>query len=279
MNYLELTFTINPFNQDIREILTAELGEIGFESFVETDIELQAFIQEANFDETFLKTLQILQDENFKISYKIEKIENQNWNETWEKNYFKALHIANKCVIRSSFHTDYPKSKYEIIIDPKMAFGTGHHETTSLMIEEILNLDVKNKRILDMGCGTGILAILSSMLGSEKIWAIDNDEWSYKNTIENLKLNNISNIEVFHGDKNNLKGEKFEIIFANINKNILLADINQYSKSLETGGLLLLSGFYTEDYDDLNKILKQNELTFISKRINNNWLMMTYKKS
>jgi len=276
MNYIELTCTIEPFDQTIREILTAELNQIGFESFVETEFELQSYIQEDNFNKDLLDTLNILSKSDFIISFKTKKIEDQNWNETWEKEYFQPLHIANQCVIRSSFHKNYPKSKYEIIIDPKMSFGTGHHETTSLMIEEILKHKIEGKDILDMGCGTGILAILSSMLNAKNIWAIDNDEWSYKNTIENLKLNNIENVKPLLGDKKDIKGKKFDIIFANINKNILLADIAQYSLCLSHKGLLFLSGFYTEDYKDINKVLEENGLSFESKKTNNNWMMMVY---
>jgi len=276
MNYLELTCTIKPFDQTIREILMAELSQIGFESFVETEFELQSYIQENIFNEDTLNSLNIFSNKDFQISYDIKKIEDQNWNETWEKEYFQPLHIANQCVIRSSFHKDYPKSKYEILIDPKMSFGTGHHETTSLMIEEILKHDVNGKDILDMGCGTGILAILSSMRGAKNILAVDNDEWSYKNTVENLKLNSIKNVEPLLGDKEDIKGKKFDIIFANINKNILLADISQYSLCLKNNGLLLLSGFYTEDYNDLNKVLNNNGLSFKNKKTNNNWTMMVY---
>ena len=276
MNYLELTCKIEPFDKTIREILVAELSQIGFESFVETELELQSYIQNDVFNKEALDSLNIFSNKDFKISYNLKTIEEQNWNETWEKEYFKPLLIANQCVIRSSFHKDYPISKYEILIDPKMSFGTGHHETTSLMIEEILNQDVNGKDILDMGCGTGILAILSSMRGAENILAIDNDEWSFKNTVENLKINNITNVEPFLGDKKDIKRKKFDIIFANINKNILLTDIDEYSLCLKSNGLLLLSGFYTEDYDDLNKVLNDNKLFFKSKRINNNWMMMVY---
>ena len=276
MNYIELTCTIEPFDQTIREILTAELSQIGFESFVETEFELQSYIQEDIFNQDALDSLNIFTNKDFKISCKLKNIEEQNWNETWEKEYFQPLHIANQCVIRSSFHKDYPKSNYEILIDPKMSFGTGHHETTSLMIEEILEHNIEGKDILDMGCGTGILAILSSMRGAKNILAIDNDEWSYKNTVENLSLNNIKNVEPLLGDKKDIINKKFDIIFANINKNILLADISQYSKCLNNNGLLLLSGFYTEDYDDLNKVLNKNGLSFKSKRTNNNWMMMVF---
>jgi len=275
MNYIELTCKIEPFNQTIREILTAELSQIGFESFVETETKLKSYIQKDLFNIELLDTLNIFSNKSFNISYKIKNIKEQNWNKIWEKEYFQPLQIANKCTIRSSFHNSYPKSKYEIIIDPKMSFGTGHHETTSLMIQEILTLNIENKDVLDMGCGTGVLSILSSMLKAKSILAVDNDKWSFENTSENLKLNKIDNVNTILGDKQKIYNKKFDIILANINKNILLADIPQYALCLKNKGKLLLSGFYSEDFKDIDKLLLDNGLSSKSKKTKNNWMIVS----
>ncbi len=164
-------------------------------------------------------------EKNFSLKSTRETIESKNWNEEWEKNYFKPLVIAGKCVVRAPFQPNFQKRKYEIIIEPNMAFGTGNHETTSMMLEYILNEDLNNKTVLDMGCGTGILSIMASMKGAKKITAIDIDEWSFKGTQENAALNNIKNIDVKHGDASLLGDETYDFIFANIHKNVLIADI------------------------------------------------------
>jgi ribosomal protein L11 methyltransferase len=276
MDYIELTCAIMPYNSEISEILVAGLGQLGFESFVEQNDSLQAYITENEFDETKVKELisHFKLDSRIDISYK--KIEQENWNETWEKNYFEPIVIAEKCVIRSSFHPEFPDIKYSITIDPKMAFGTGHHETTSLMITEILELELIGKRILDMGCGTGILAILGALKGAIDITAVDNDVWSFNNTLENIKLNNVPNIKVIHGDFHQIMNNKYDLIFANINKNVLLSQIPEYKKCMNPGGLLLLSGFYKSDIEDINKPAIENNLQFLGQNESNNWLMLKY---
>ncbi len=278
MNYIELNCQITPYNAEIAEILTAELSELGFESFVETETGLQAYIQEDIFKEETLPSIGILANPDFNITFTHKTIEQENWNETWEKNYFEPITIDNQCVIRSSFHKEFPEIKYQITIDPKMAFGTGHHETTSLMIKEILQLDLHGKSVLDMGCGTGVLAILAAMRGAKDLTAIDIDEWSYNNTLENMELNSIKGIKVKHGDVSAIDERCYDIIFANINKNVLLKDIGTYAKYLDKNANLLLSGFYNSDIEDINSIAESNGFELIKKDEKNNWTILKYLK-
>jgi len=279
MNYIELTCKITPYSQAISEILVAQLGDLGFESFVEQSDSLQAYIVENEFNETEINTLLASSSFDSVVEFNQKKIEEENWNETWEKNYFEPIIITGQCVIRSSFHPQFPEIKYRITIDPKMAFGTGHHETTSLMITEILNLHIEGKCILDMGCGTGILAILSALKGAKDITAVDIDEWSYRNTFENMELNGIHDINVIHGDINSIKEKKFDIIYANINKNVLLADIPKYVLNLSEGGFLLLSGFYRSDFEDIDNVAQSNNLFLQKEEELNNWMMLKYLKT
>ena len=278
MDYIELNCEIKPFEQLSGEILVAHLSEMGFESFMEGDSGIIAYIQSHLFNPKLFEQITKISIHNTQIEYKHNFIKDQNWNETWEKNYFEPVLIADKCLIRSTFHKNTPKAKFEILIDPKMSFGTGHHETTLLMIEEILELDLHGKTVLDMGCGTGILAILSAQKGAKDICAIDIDEWSYKNSLENIKLNSIKNVNVALGDKRLIDNRYYNIIYANINKNILIADIPVYAANIHQGGKLLLSGFYKKDYDDINKIAIENGLQLINQRGKNNWLMLNYLK-
>lgn len=262
----------------ISDILAAQLGEIGFESFVVTEIGLDAFVQDSKLDENALN--QVVADFSFDttITFSLESVENKNWNEEWEKYFFEPIVIDDKCLIHSSFHKDFPKLEYDITIDPKMAFGTGHHETTSLMVSEILKMDFTGKTVLDMGCGTSVLAILASMRGAEKLTAIDIDDWCVDNSLENLELNNITNIEVFLGDASLLPGKTFDVILANINRNILVNDMQTYAGCLQKNGLLFMSGFYTEDIPIIEKEANKYGLTLLGSREKNNWAMIRMVK-
>ena len=279
MEYTELKITINPNTDEFCEIITAELANINFESFTETETGINAYIKSELFDDKKLNNLYFFNNsENCKINYTINTIQQQNWNKEWENN-FNPVFINHNCVIRAPFHEISPKPKYDIIIMPKMSFGTGHHETTSLMIETVLELKLKNKTVLDMGCGTGVLAILCSKLGAKHITAIDNDKWAYENTIENLKVNNIKNCKTYCGDSNLLKNKTFDIILANINKNILLADIKKYTQSLNNKGKLILSGIYKTDFNDINNEANKQNLKFSQMSEKNKWISLTYIKS
>jgi ribosomal protein L11 methyltransferase len=278
MDYYKITIEITPFEEWLRDVLVAQLGEIGFDSFLETDSGTEAFIPVNSFNEAdFEFVLDSFQDD-FTFSTKKELIKSQNWNEEWEKNYFKPLVINNECVIRAPFHTDFPKAKFEIIIEPNMAFGTGNHETTSMMVETILENNIENKSVLDMGCGTGILGILASMKGAKKVTAIDIDEWSVNGSNENTALNNIENMIVKQGDAGLLGKEKFDIILANIHKNVLLTDMAAYHKVLNPGGLLVMSGFYTEDIQDIKLKAENLGLQDNGFKTKNNWVAYTFRQ-
>jgi ribosomal protein L11 methyltransferase len=280
MDYISYNFKIDFEKSNILslaqviEILIAELGELGFESFVETGNGMTAYIQKKDWHEALLANIHILKSDEFKISYDIEEIKQVNWNSEWEKN-FEAIQVNNLVSIRAPFHNN-PNLKYDLVIVPKMSFGTGHHETTHLMIQQLLDLDLKGKSVLDMGCGTGILAIFAEMKGAEKIDAVDIDEWSYENSLENVKKNQCSNIAVYKGDASLLVGKSYDVIIANINRNVLLRDIAIYSKNLAESGILLLSGFYKEDIPIINKKAQINNLRLEKTLGKNNWVSLKY---
>ena len=269
MNYIEYSFTVSPL-QPGAEILIAELGSAGFESFVETETGVTAYIQKEEWTEAILSDIQILASEEFVIGYTTSEIEQVNWNAEWEKN-FESIEVDEKCVVRAPFH---PKTNvpYEIVIEPKMSFGTGHHETTYMMLQHILENNFKNKRVLDMGCGTAVLAILAEMRGAKLIDAIDIDEWCFQNSEENVNRNNCRNISVHLGDASILAGKRYDIIIANINRNILLDDMHKYRKSLSEGGELYLSGFYSEDLPIIQDCCNNLGFTFVDKKERNNWI-------
>ena len=274
MNYIEVHFIIEPYEEYISDVLAQELGEIGFESFVPTEESLDAYISESLFDESKLNILLTEFPFEASIDYKVTQIESKNWNEEWEKNFFEPIVIGNDCVIHSSFHKKIPKAKYDIVIDPKMAFGTGHHETTSLVIGRLLEMELKGKTLLDMGCGTAVLAILAAMRGAKNIVAIDIDTWCTENSIENITMNKIEGIDVQLGGAELLSGLHFDIILANINRNILLADIEQYAACLSSGGELYMSGFYKEDIPLIEAEANRNGLKFIDYLEKNNWVVV-----
>jgi ribosomal protein L11 methyltransferase len=279
LDYYKIEIRITPFEEWLRDVLTAELGEIGYESFMETENGFEAFIPYKDFNEE--DVIQLLENFEEKHTFNVQKdlIKEKNWNEVWEKNYFKPLVIGGECLIRAPFHKDFPRCNYEIVIEPNMAFGTGNHETTSMMLEAILKSDMQNKIVLDMGCGTGILGILASMKGASEITAIDIDEWSVKGTHENASRNNIKNLKVKQGDASLLGTKKYDFIFANIHKNVLMNDLPAYSKCLNKNGLLFISGFYTEDIADLKAKAKEVGLKDIGFTKKNNWVAGFYAKT
>ena len=273
--YLGFHFEVEPKELG-SEILIAELGEKPFESFSETENGFSAYIQKSLWEEGMFEDIMILQNPEFKISYTFDEIAAVNWNEEWEKN-FDPIDVDGKCHVRAPFH---PKTsaEYDIVIEPKMSFGTGHHETTHMMIQHLLDLDVKGKKTLDMGCGTAILAILAEMKGATPIDAIDIDNWCYLNSIENVERNNCKSITVYEGEASLLQGKSYDLIIANINRNILLNDMAVYAKSLHSGGTLLLSGFYVEDIEAITDSCKQNGLIFEKQLERNNWVALRFLK-
>ena len=271
--YLGFHFSVEPKELG-SEILVAELGELPFESFIDSDSGIVAYIQKQFWTENILDDLHILSSPEFQISYTIEEIDQVNWNEEWEKN-FEAIEVDGICHVRAPFH---PKTdaKFDIVIEPKMSFGTGHHETTHMMIQHLLETEVSGKKTLDMGCGTAILAILAEMKGAQPIDAIDIDNWCYLNSIENAARNNCNHITVYEGDADLLKGKKYDLIIANINRNILLNDMQTYVDCLNKDGILLLSGFYTEDIPFIDSSCIEKGLTYVKKFERNNWVSLKY---
>ncbi len=273
--YIEYIFTVEPL-QPASEILIAELALIDFDSFSETETGLQAYILAEKEDEKAVQNLQIIQNKDFSISYERKTVEPINWNEAWEKN-FDPIEVDGKCYVRATFHKPQPEYLYEIVIDPKMSFGTGHHETTYMMIQQILNHDMTKKRVLDMGCGTAILAMLAKMKGADFVKGIDIDEWAYENAVENIKRNQLD-ISLALGGANLLGSETFDIVLANINRNILLQDAIHYIKVLNQKGSLFLSGFYKEDLRTIREVFEKNGVTFVSYIEKNNWVSAHFKK-
>ena len=277
MNYISYTFDIISKNLKIQtaiEILIAELGAVGFESFTENDNGVIAYIQKNDWHDNILDDIQLLQSEEVTISYNVEEIEQVNWNSEWEKN-FEPIQVDGLVSIRAPFHENH-NLKYDIVIEPKMSFGTGHHETTHLMIQHLMDLDLTGKSVLDMGCGTGILAIFAEMKGASKLDAIDIDTWCYENSLENIKRNQCKNIKVYEGDASLLSQKKYDVIIANINRNILIQDISIYAKSLNKNGSLLLSGFYSEDIPIIEEEAGKSKLKLVKKLVKNNWIGLKY---
>ena len=271
--YLAYHFSVEPKELG-SEILIAELGEKPFESFMETENGFSAFIQKDLCTKNILDDIYLLHSPEFTISHTIEEIEQINWNEEWEKN-FEPIDVGGKCHVRAPFH---PKTnaEFDIVIEPKMSFGTGHHQTTHMMIQHLLETDVANMKTLDMGCGTAILAILAEMKGAKPIDAIDIDNWCYLNSIENAERNNCHEISVYEGDASLLKNKKYDLIIANINRNILLNDMHHYVDCLNKNGILLLSGFYNEDIPFIDESCTEKGLTFVKKFERNNWVSLKY---
>lgn len=273
--YIGYHFTIDPVELG-SEILIAELGEKAFESFIETETGISAFVQKDLWDTNILEDIQILSNPEFKIEYTFEEIEQVNWNEEWEKN-FEPIDVDGKCHVRAPFH-EKTSAEYDIVIEPKMSFGTGHHETTHMMIQHLLETDLVGKKTLDMGCGTAILAILAEMKGAQPIDAIDIDNWCYLNSIENAERNNCKHISVYEGDASLLIGKKYDVIIANINRNILLNDMQQYVDCLNENGILFLSGFYTEDIPVISESCTSKGLTYVKQFERNNWVALKFIK-
>lgn len=279
MNYIEVAFRLKP-KAPWAEILIAYLAELGFESFVDSEDGFLAYIQEAEFDKEAFESLDLIANPavDVEIHFEIKSIAAQNWNATWES-AFEPVIISDSLAIVAPFHTEFPATKHTIIIEPKMSFGTGHHQTTRLMSNAMFNLDAMPERVLDMGCGTGVLAILAEKLGAKQVLGVDVELWAYENSIENAARNACSNIALEHGDVQNIIGQRFDLILANINKNVLKADIQHYADCLNVQGRLFLSGFFTSDNDELLSIAKNCNLALNKAYNEDNWSCLTLLKN
>ena len=279
MKYYEVTFILTPNDEAACDILSALAGSVGFESFVFTEEGVKGYIQQHIFNSDELDVL--LADfpmPKVSIFYQATEAEDKNWNEEWEQNGFEPICINNDLVVHSTNHTHIPEARYQIKINPCLAFGTGSHQTTYMIMQQLLTLDLTNQSVLDAGCGTGVLAILSSLRGANPIMAYDIDEWSVKNTLENISLNDAPNIEVKEGDSSVIAECKpFDVILANINRNILLADISRFTAVMKSGSLLIISGFYTQDIPVLKEKAEACGLTCIHSMEKENWASLQFR--
>ena len=275
MNYIEYDFTVSPTEMGA-EILMAELAEVGFDSFEDTPTGIKAYIPKDSWNEQILEDIYLLSNPEFTISYQITEIEQVNWNKEWEKN-FSPIVVEDLCTVRANFHP-VPNTRYDIVITPKMSFGTGHHETTYMMLQQLLPLSLEGTKVLDMGCGTGILAIMAALRGAHDITAIDIDPWCVENATENVQQNDCSFITIKEGDVSLIAGEQYNLILANINRNILLSDIPAYTQALLPQGLLLVSGFYEEDLPAIKEKCQEVGLTYLSHIERNRWLSAKFQR-
>tara|TARA_R110002050_G_scaffold141251_2_gene266360 strand:+ start:64458 stop:65291 length:834 start_codon:yes stop_codon:yes gene_type:complete len=277
MNYFEVKFSINPFHP-WSDLLSAELGEIGFESFVEEEEHLLAYVEADLYDESAIRAVDTLNNEDVLVSFESKELAQQNWNKEWESN-FEPVYVDDEICVRATFHQPEPNYKYEIVIDPKMSFGTGHHATTHLILSAMRNIDFNEKSVLDMGSGTGVLAIFAALKGAKPIYAIDIDEWCSVNAIENAARNGVDFIQISQGGKEKIAGLMVDVVLANINRNILLDQFEAYAHALHAGGQLHISGFYKEDVPVLVAEANKNNLEYVRQNSIGEWTtVMFYKK-
>lgn len=274
MDTIKISINTQSADSWLSDVLMAGMADLGFDTFEETETGFEAYIPERMYNQELLQNLVQEVSGEFSVHFTEEIIPARNWNEVWEKNYFKPLVIRDQVVVRAPFHTEYPVARHEIVIEPNMAFGTGNHETTSLMMEVMLDMDLDGKSLLDMGCGTGILAVLAAMRGADPVTAVDIDEWSYTATLENSLLNNTPQVRALLGDAGLLGSECFDVILANIQKNVILVDLAKYRSVIHSGGEILLSGFYAADMDDILKEAARLGLEFVNFREKNKWVVV-----
>jgi len=276
MNYIEFTIKLQGETTILGDLLIDQLGDLGFESFDQQDLYIKAYINESLFSPDMLNNLDTSLLSTFgSFTYIWEEIETKNWNAEWESNFTPVI-VNNECIVRAPFHSLEKEYKYDIVIEPKMSFGTGHHETTKLMMQEILTLDITNKSVVDCGCGTGVLAIIASKLGASSIYSFDTDEWAVENSLENYSRNNCPDIICEQGNISLIDNKKFDVILANINRNILLENMQYFAKSLNPKGEILFSGIYTIDIKHLEEEAKKYNLFFKSSASNNNWAVCKF---
>ena len=277
MEYTEIDIRLNPV-VPFADILVARFNQIDFESYIEDENGVKAYVQTHLLDENTVKEIINEVAKLCNLSFSISKVKQENWNKNWENN-FKPVHINDKCVIRAHFHNTFPDLEHEIIITPKMSFGTGHHETTFLVMNEMFAMDFTDKTVLDMGSGTGVLAILAAKLGATSLIGIDFDQWAYENAVENAQINSISTISFLHGDANQIGDAKFDIILANINRNIILQDISIYVNAMNNNSEIIFSGFLIEDIPLILEKSEQLGLDLVVSKHKNKWQMLHLKKA
>ena len=271
-DYYKVKFTLAPCLAYECDMLAALLSDVGFESFEQTDDGVDAFVKKELWDKDAVSEVIKLYDFEAKIDFSEELVVGQDWNEEWEKHYFNPIVFEDKCVIHSSFHKDFPRLQYDIVIDPKMAFGTGHHETTSLMIKRILDAEMTGKSVLDMGTGTGVLAILSAMVGAANVVGVEIDPPAYENAVANAQLNGHPEIDLRLGGAETVaESNSFDFVLANINRNIITADIDRYASALKAGGEMMLRGFYVEDVPVVEAAANKCGLERVSVIEKNRW--------
>lgn len=283
MKYLVTHFTIYPNTEVNRDLISDAACEAGYESFEETESGVDAYIRRENYNEELLNDcVNNAFFTDVRCTYKTEDVEDENWNRTWEENGWEPIIVADKCIIFDKYHIPSPNHQYPLAIqiNSKQAFGTGTHETTYMIVNYLLAADLRNKKVLDCGCGTGILSIIAAKQGAENVVAYDIDEWSVRNSIENMELNNTTNIEVVEGDSSIIKHlkDEFDLVVANINRNILLADMSTFANVLKKGGNLLLSGFYENDNDIIIEKAKSENLVLSATKTRNQWSMIEFVK-
>ncbi|MNK48579.1 Ribosomal protein L11 methyltransferase [compost metagenome] len=278
MQYTKAIFTFKSIEDYQQDLLISDLADLGFDTFEDSEGGFTAFVIKDNFNEQNLKDLLANYSDEFTTDYTLEDVADENWNAEWEKN-FSPLVIDDVCYVRATFHEPQPSFPYEIVIDPKMSFGTGHHQTTTMVMQYILAADVKDKAVLDMGCGTAILAILAAKLGAKSLVAIDYDDICYQSTIENAALNHVDNLTALCGSKEVIPDEAYDIIFANINRNILLDQIHRYAEVLKPGGKIFFSGFYLDpDLSMITAECAKYDIKYIDHKQNGEWVAAQFEK-
>lgn len=276
MDYIEFTFKLEGETTTLGDLLIYQLGDLGFESFDQQEKYIKAYINETIFSPTIIDNIDNSMLSNFgSYTYTWEKIESKNWNAQWEASFTPVI-VNEKCIVRAPFHTIDKTYEYDIIIEPKMSFGTGHHETTKLMMQQILETEITNKSAVDCGCGTGVLAILAEKRGASTVYSFDTDQWAVENSIENYSRNNCAKITCQQGDLSLLNEKKFDIIFANINRNILIDNMNYFAASLNKKGTILFSGIYTIDIKQLEQKAHEFGLKLMHSQSINNWAVCKF---
>ena len=280
-DYIEVRFDLTPSCEDATDLLAGLLADAGFESFVPDESGLTAYVKKELYDADAVGAAVADFPFDCRIDFHDKLVEGRDWNAEWEKNYFKPIVVGDRCVIHSSFHTDIPRAEYDIVIDPKMAFGTGHHSTTSLIIRQLLEADLKGRSVIDMGTGTGILAILAAMRGASPVTAIEIDAFAYENAVENVRLNGHAQIKVLNGDASLLEGiAPADVFIANINRNVITGDLDRYAPAVKAGGMMLLSGFYQgDDADIVSRAAAEQRFDTVGMSVDNDWCCLKLIKN